>query len=45
MGHVIAQIVNELLISFKKNYKRLRVWIGLLSVFFCQVLLYNGIVI
>lgn len=45
MGHVIAQIVNELLIFFKKNYKRPRVWIGLLSVFFCLVLLYNGIVI
>jgi hypothetical protein len=40
MGHVIARIVDELLTSFKKNYKRPRVWIGLLSVFFCLVLLF-----
>lgn len=39
MGNAIGKIVDELLLLFKKNYKRPRLWIVLGLIMFCCILL------
>ena len=36
----VGKLIDELLIFFKKNYRKPRLWIGLLIIAFCIVLLF-----
>lgn len=40
MKNTIGKLIDELLTLFKKNYKKPRLWIGLMIVAFCIVLLF-----
>lgn len=40
MGNAVGKIIDELLLVFKKNYKRPRLWIGIGMILFCCILLF-----
>lgn len=40
MGNAVGKIIDELLVLFKKNYKRPRLWIALGLIMFCFILLF-----
>lgn len=40
MGNAAGKIIDELLVLFKKNYKRPRLWIALGLIMFCFILLF-----